>query len=93
MAKKIGVEYYPNVPGIRSLMRSKHMQGVMIGYAQEIADAAMAMGSEGAEFTARPANEPVTGIVSAHAFARTENYRAMLDEAYHHTLSKALRSI
>lgn len=85
------IEYFPLASGTRAIMRSKKTQSMLFGYAEDIASEASSMSEHGGEFSARPIGEPVTGIVSAHAFVITEDYNAALDQTLNNVLNKALR--
>lgn len=82
------------------MMRSQSMQALMIEHARIIAEEANSIadwpdwdewfGYEVPYYDVGPEGEPVTGIVSAHAFVRTGNLAAMVDQSRNDTLNKAL---
>lgn len=76
--------------GIREMMRSKPMQGVLFGAATALASDLTAHAKKGGEYDAGPSGEPVTSAIGAHAFVRTANYRAMINQARDDELSKGL---
>lgn len=87
---------------MREMMRTREMQHLMIGHAHAIAERANQIAAGDYDFDTAvygggvpvydvgPTNEPVTGVVSAHAFVRTANYSAMVDQAENDTLLEAL---
>lgn len=88
MAKNLGDSYFmPNGKGIRAMMKSKEMQSLMFEYAQREADFINSNGDFGS-FEARPVGEPVTGIVSAHAFVVTADWHARHSEAEYGVLQR-----
>lgn len=82
--------FKPKPAGIRQMMRSKQMQGVLFDAADLLASDITATAYEGAEYDAGPIGEPVTSAVGAHAFVRSANFRARLNQAYHDELSSGL---
>ena len=93
MAK--GVKYVPNRNGMREMMRTREMQHLMIGHALTIAERANQIADHSIKagvpvYDVGPKGEPVTGVVSAHAFVRTANLAAMIDNAANDTLNDAI---
>lgn len=100
MAKST-VKYVASKQGMREMMRTTSMQHLMFGHAQTIAERANDIAAGDFDFEeaayyglpyydAGPVGEPVTGIVSAHAFVRTANTAARRDNARNDTLMEAL---
>lgn len=98
MAKR--VKYEPSRKGMREMMKWNEMQDLMIWHANTVATEAnyIAGDSYGGYFDSLgepiydvgPEFEPVTGVVSAHAFVRTANLAARIDQAQNDTLNHAL---
>lgn len=78
------VKYIPKRSGVRALMRTGEMQACVLGYAEDIAAAARSL--DGQSYGSRAK----LGKVSAHGYAYTANWAAMVSNAENDTLSKAL---
>lgn len=81
---RINVSYRPNGPGIRKIMKSREMQKLVGTHAEAVAERATSMGR------GRYGSRSRVQAVSAHGYAFTANYAAMLDNARNDTLDKAL---
>lgn len=98
MAKK--VRYEPSRKGMREMMKWHEMQDLMLWHANTVANEANLISGDSYEdffdwlgeplYDVGPISEPVKGIVSAHAFVRTANLAARIDQAKNDTLNHAL---
>ena len=78
------VDYKPNAAGIRALMKSAPIEGLVGQYAADVAARATSIGDGIYGSRTR------IGRVSAHGYAYTGNFAAMLDNAKNDTLDAAL---
>lgn len=81
---RASVDYRPNASGIRSIMKSKKVQEIVGKSAANVAKRAESVGSGSYGSRTRVQR------VSAHGYAFTANFAAMVDNAKNDTLDKAL---
>lgn len=79
-----------NRRGVREMMRSQGMQDTLVSAAYGLADR-LNSAYEG-RYDVGPIGEPVTSLVGAHAFVRTADRTAMLEQATVDSLGKAVGS-
>lgn len=85
--------YKPNRKGIREMMCSPEMQGLLVGHAESIADYLTA--AYDGHYEAGPYGEPVTSThhaspIGAHAFVRAEEAIAQAENRKWDVLNRAL---
>lgn len=95
MAKGIGIRFDGGITGykstrkgMREMMRSAGMQSVLVSTAEDIA--ALLNSTQDGHYDVGPYREPVTSAVGAHAFVRTADQVARIEQASWGTLNWAI---